>query len=71
MQELMWFAISHGVTRPVPIQDVPPWFAALLLFALLCAGVLIGAGVIESCGRLHGREVKLSRPAVARRGGRR
>ena len=52
MQELMWYAFSHGVTRPVPIQDVPLWFAALLLFGLLCAGLLIGAGMIEWCGRL-------------------
>jgi hypothetical protein len=71
MQELIWYAFSHGVTRPVPIQDVPLWFAALLLFGLLCAGLLIGAGLIEWCGRLHRRGVKLSRPAMARPGGHR
>ena len=50
MQELMWYALSHGVTRPVPVQDVPLWFAALLLFGLLCAGLLIGSGVTEWYG---------------------
>ena len=55
MQELMWYALSHGVTRPVPIQDVPSWFAALLLVGLLGAGLLICAGMIEWCGSLHRR----------------
>ena len=65
MQELMWYALSHGVTRPVPSQDVPLWFAALLLVGLLCAGALIAAGMIEWCGS-HWREVRPRRPAVAR-----
>jgi len=47
MQELMWCALSHEVTRPVPSQDVPLWFAALLLSGLLGASVLIGSGVIQ------------------------
>ena len=68
MQELVWYALSHGVTRPVPTQDVPLWFAALLLFGLLCAGLLIGAGMIGWCGRLYSRGAKLSRPAMARHG---
>ena len=46
MQELMWYALSHGVTRPVPGEDVPLWFAALLLFGLLCGVMLIGSGVL-------------------------
>jgi hypothetical protein len=53
MRELIWYALSHGVTKPVPGQDVPLWFAALLLFGLLCAGLLIGAGMIEWCSGLH------------------
>jgi hypothetical protein len=68
MQELMWYALSHGVTRPVPSQDVPLWFAALLLFGLLCGGLLIGAGMIEWCGSLHRRGVRPRRPAMARHG---
>jgi hypothetical protein len=68
MQELMWYALSHGVTRPVPSQDVPLWFAALLLFGLLCGGLLIGAGMIEWCGSLHRRGVTPRRPAMARHG---
>jgi hypothetical protein len=47
MQELMWYALSHGVTRPVPSQDVPLWFAALLVFGLLWASALIGSGVTQ------------------------
>ena len=50
MQGLMWYVLSHGVTRPVPVQDVPLWFAGLLLFGLLCAGLLISAGVAEWYG---------------------
>ncbi len=42
MQELLWYAVSHGLTRPVPDQDVPLWFAMLLAMGLLCAGALIG-----------------------------
>ena len=51
MQELMWYALSHGVTRPVPAQDVPVWFATLLLFGLLCASVLIGSGLLGALKR--------------------
>jgi hypothetical protein len=68
MQELIWYAISHGVTRPVPIQDIPLWFAAVLLFGLLCAGLLIGAGMMEWFGTLHRRGVRANRPALARQG---
>ncbi len=50
MQELMWYVLSHGVTRPVSVQDVPLWFAGLLLFGLLCADLLIGSGVAEWYG---------------------
>lgn len=46
MPELMWHALSQGVTRPVPEQDVPVWFAAVLLVGLLWAVTLIGAGVL-------------------------
>ncbi len=53
MKEFLWYALSHGVTRPVLGQDVPLWFAALLLFGLLCAGVLIGAGMIQWYRSLH------------------
>jgi hypothetical protein len=48
MQELMWYALSQGLTRSVPVQDVPVWFAALLLLGLLCAGVLIGSSVLAA-----------------------
>ncbi len=51
MQELMWYALSHGVTRPVPGQDVPLWFAGPLLFGLLCASVLIGSGLLDALKR--------------------
>ena len=47
MRELMWYALSHGVSRPVPGQDVPLWFAALLLFGLLCGGMLIVSGMTQ------------------------
>jgi len=47
MQELLWHALSHGLTRPVPGQDVPLWFAMLLAVGLLCAGALIGSGMIQ------------------------
>ena len=53
MQELLWHALSQGLTRPVPGQDVPLWFAMLLAVGLLGAGALIGSGMIQwSCG-LH------------------
>lgn len=55
MKEFLWYALSHTVTRPVPNQDVPLWFAAFLLFGLLSAAVLIGSGVIEWYRRLHKR----------------
>ena len=54
MPELVWYALSHGVTRPVLSQDVPLWFAALLLFGLLCAGGLLGSGpdpVVPECSQ--------------------
>jgi hypothetical protein len=47
MKEFLLYALSHGVTRPVLSQDVPLWFAALLLFGLLCGGVLIGSGLTQ------------------------
>jgi hypothetical protein len=68
MQELIWYGLSHGVTRPVSSQDVPLWFAALLLFGLLCAGLLIGAGMIEWFGSLHRGGVRPRRAAMARHG---
>jgi hypothetical protein len=55
MQEILWYALSHGVTRPVPNQDVPLWFAALLLCGLLCAGVLLGSGMTQWYRSLHGK----------------
>jgi hypothetical protein len=56
MQELLWYALSHGVTRPVPGQDVPLWFAALLVVGLLGAGALIGSGMIQWSRSLHKRK---------------
>ena len=47
MQELLWHALSHGLTRPVPGQDVPLWFAALLIVGLLCAAALIVLGMMQ------------------------
>ena len=55
MLEFVWYTLAHGVARPVPSQDVPLWFAALLLFGLLCAGALIGSGMIEWYRSLHKR----------------
>lgn len=68
MQELMWYALSHGITRPVPVQDVPLWFAALLVFGLLCAGLLIALGIIEGCRNPHRRSVRPGRLALAATG---
>ncbi len=65
MQELMWYALSHGVTRPVPSQDVPLWFAALLVFGLLWAGALIGSGVTEWYWS-HRRDLRKSLIGTAR-----
>jgi hypothetical protein len=53
MQELLWYALSHGLTRPVPGQDVPLWLAALLILGLLWAGALIGSGMIQWSRSLH------------------
>jgi len=53
MQEFLWYALSHGPTRPVPGQDVPLWFVALLILGLLWAGALIGSGVIQWSRNLH------------------
>jgi hypothetical protein len=53
MQELLWYALSHRLTRPVPGQDVPLWLAALLILGLLWAGALIGSGVIQWSRSLH------------------
>jgi hypothetical protein len=53
MQELLWYALSHGLTRPVPGQDVPLWFAALLILGLLWAGALIGSGMMEWSRSFH------------------
>ena len=53
MQELLWYAVSHGLTRPVPGQDVPLWFAVLLAVGLLCAGALIGSGMIQWSRGFH------------------
>ena len=55
MQEFLWYALSHEVTRPVPGQDVPLWFAALLVFGLLGAGVLISSGLTQWYRALHRR----------------
>ena len=49
MQELMWYALSHGTTRPVSNHDMPLWFAALLVFGFVWASVLIGSGMTEWC----------------------
>jgi hypothetical protein len=75
MQELLWHALSHGLTRPVPGQDVPLWFAALLIFGLLCAAALIGSGVIQWSRALHEQRARVrqaarrSRPSDRRTGG--
>jgi hypothetical protein len=53
MQELLWHALSQGLTRPVPGQDVPLWFAMLLAVGLLGAGALIGSGMIQWSRNLH------------------
>jgi hypothetical protein len=53
MQEFLWYALSHGITRPVQGEDVPLWFAALLILGLLWAGALIGSGMIEWTRSLH------------------
>lgn len=61
MPELLWYALSHGVTRPVPGQDVPLWFAGLLILGLLCAGALIGSGLIQLVRNLYKKRVRLLR----------
>lgn len=53
MQEFLWYALSHRLTRPVPDQDVPLWFAVLLVLGLLCAGALIGSGLIQWFRSVH------------------
>jgi len=53
MQELLWYALSQRLTRPVPGQDVPLWLAALLILGLLWAGALIGSGMIQWSRSLH------------------
>ena len=59
MQELLWHALSHGLTRPVPGQDVPLWFAALLIVGLLCAAALIGSGMIQWSRSQHEKRAKV------------
>jgi hypothetical protein len=59
MQELLWHALSHGLTRPVPGQDVPLWFAALLTLGLLCAGALIGSGMVQWSRGLHKKRARV------------
>jgi hypothetical protein len=53
MPELLWYALSHGITRPVTGQDVPLWFVALLIVGLLWAGALLGSGMIQWSRSLH------------------
>ena len=53
MQEFLWYALSHGVTRPVLGQDVPMWFAGLLVCGLLGAGALIASGLTQWYSVLH------------------
>jgi hypothetical protein len=62
MPQLLWEALAHGLTRPVAMQDVPAWFAALLLLGFAGGGALITMGVIQGCRgtRRHRR----STPAV-------
>jgi hypothetical protein len=67
MQELLWHSLSSGLTRPVPGQDVPLWFAALLIVGLLCAGGLIGSGMIQWFRGLHAKRVR-AREADTRSG---
>jgi hypothetical protein len=64
MQELLWYALSHGVTRPVPGQDVPLWFAALLVVGLLGAGALIGVGTVQWTRGVHERRMRLRQAEV-------
>lgn len=59
MPELLWHALSQGLTRPVPGQDVPLWFAALLVVGLLGAGVLIGSGVFQWAHNVHQKRVRV------------
>jgi len=47
MRELVWYALSSEVVRPVTVQVVPLWFAALLVFGLMCGGVLLASGVTQ------------------------
>ena len=61
MQELLWYALSHGRTRPVSGQDVPLWFAALLVLGLLCAGALIGSGMIQWVRSVHEKRARVLR----------
>jgi hypothetical protein len=55
MQEIVWYALSHGVTRPVPGEDTPLWFTVLLFLGLIWASSLIGSGVIQWCRGVHWR----------------
>jgi len=59
MQELLLYALSHGRTRPVSGQDLPLWFAALLVLGLLCAGVLIGSGMIQWVRSVHEKRARV------------
>jgi hypothetical protein len=51
--ELLWYALSRTTPRPVFGQDIPMWFAALLLFGLLCAGALFSSALAGWCVGLY------------------
>jgi hypothetical protein len=53
MRELIWYTLSHGVTRPVAGQDIPLWFAVLLVLGFLCAVALIGSGIGQWFHHVH------------------
>jgi hypothetical protein len=68
MQELLWHALSHGLTRPVPGQDVPLWFAALLIVGLLGAGALIGLGMVQWAHGVHKKRARAPRSGSGKGG---
>jgi hypothetical protein len=55
MQELLLLVLGQRVPKPLLGQDFPLWFAALLLFGLLCAFTLIASAVFQWSRHLYRR----------------
>jgi hypothetical protein len=55
MQELLLLAFGQQVPKPILGHEIPLWFAALLLFGLLCALTLIGSALFQWSRHLYRR----------------